>query len=123
MSILSTEIDVCKILLAVKSRTDTFSLEINLKICTIVYDNVQGVVELLDLICIANNVNHFVFVWLKHTVSLDNFPNAFFIFSKSGVLSVDLRLVANLYLFSVITKDFHVVIVNLCSVDCNDGAN
>ena len=40
MSILSTEIDVCKILLAVKSRTDTFSLEINLKICTIVYDNV-----------------------------------------------------------------------------------
>jgi len=81
---------------------------------------VESVLEFLDFISVAHYVNYFVFVWLKDAVSLNNLPNAFFVFGKGGVLCVNLRLITDFDFFSVVSEHFNVVVVNIMSVDFYD---
>lgn len=43
---------------------NTFGLQVNFQVNTVVNDDVKFVLELLDFISVANNIHNFLFVWL-----------------------------------------------------------
>jgi len=123
VGVLSSEVDVSKILLTVQRGADTFGGQTDFKVNSIVDDDVEGVLEFLDFISVAHYVNHFVFVWLEDTVSLHDLPDAFFVLCKGSVLCVNLRLITNFDFFGVISEHFDIVVVNFTAVDRYDWAN
>ena len=90
VGVLCSKINVTKILFAEKSRAGTFSLKINFKVDTVIDNDMKFVLELLNFISVAHNINNFFFVRLQDTVSLDNFPDGFFVLGKSSELGVNL---------------------------------
>jgi hypothetical protein len=63
---------------------------------------VKCVLELLNLIRIADDIEFFLLVRVQHTVSLDNFPHTLLVLSESGILGWDLRFILNNQLFNIV---------------------
>ena len=90
VGVFGSEVNVFQILLAVQRRANTFSSQANFKVDSVVDDDVESVLEFLDFISIAYYIDNFVFVRLEDAVSLDDLPDAFFVFCKGSVLCIDL---------------------------------
>lgn len=80
-------------LFAEESVASAFRLKVNFEVNTIINDDVKLVLEFLNFISVTADIDYFLFIGFEDTVSLDYFPDRFFIFGEGGVLSIDLRLI------------------------------
>lgn len=76
-------------MLAVKCGSFSSCFKSNLKIDTIIDNDMKGVSELLDFIAVADYFNLTNVIRLEDSVSLDDLPDAFFCFGESCVLGWD----------------------------------
>lgn len=99
VGVLSTKIDVpggsIHQWLAPESMPCTFGKQVNFQINTIVYDDVQLVLELLNFVSLADNIDNLLLVGFQDPVALDDLPNAILVLGESSEFSVDARLVRN----------------------------
>jgi hypothetical protein len=80
---------------AIESWPYTFSFKWYFKVLAIVDNNVKSILKFHYLICITNNFNLSSLIWLQNSMSLNDLPDAFFLFSKSSVFSLNLWIICD----------------------------
>lgn len=116
MSVFRLKVDKAETVLAVESRACSFGPESYFKINSVVDDNMESILEFLNFVSIANHVNLTLIVWLKHSVPLDDLPDALLVFGEGCVLSWNLRLILDSKFFSLVCKHLHTTVIKLISV-------
>jgi len=111
MGVLSSKIDNLEWLFAIKSRSFTSGFKLDFKIDTIVDDDMKSITVLCDIVGVTDYFNLTFIVRLKNSMSLNNFPDALFLFCKSCVLSWNLRLVLDLKLLGNILEYLNILVV------------
>ena len=111
MGVLSTKIDNLEWLFAIKSRSFTSSFKLDFKIDTVVDDDMKSITVLCDIVGVTDNFNFTFIVRLKSSMSLNNFPDALFLFGECCVLSWNLGLIRDLKLLGNILEYFNILVV------------
>lgn len=116
MGVFCLKVDSGETVLAVESRTCSFGPEGYFKINSVVDDNMESILEFLNFVSIANYVNLTLIVWLKHSVPLNDLPDALLVFCEGGVLSRNLRLILDSKFLSLVCKHLHAAVIKLISI-------
>ena len=83
----------------------------------------QLVLESLNFISLAADVDHFLLIRLEDTMALNDFPNTLLILGESSVLCIDLGFVLDLNLLVLNSKHFDTAEINLFTVNLNYWPN
>jgi hypothetical protein len=102
MGVLSRKVNQVQIILAVEGRARSLCPQCHLQVYSIIYNDVEGILELLDLVSIAHHLNFLFVIWLEDAMSLYDFPNALLVLGESSILSQHRRLIPNCYPLDVI---------------------
>jgi hypothetical protein len=119
MSILSAKIDCLQNLLTEKCGSFSSCFKLDFKINTIVDNDVKSITVLCDVIGVTHDFNLTFIIWLEDSVSLNDFPDALFLFGESRVLSWNLGLILDLKLLGNIFKNIDISIVKYFLVSLN----
>jgi hypothetical protein len=111
MGVLSTKIDNLEWLFAIKSRSFTSSFKLDFKIDTVVDDDMKSITVLCDIVGVTDNFDFTFIVRLKNPMSLNNFPDALFLFGECCVLSWNLGFIRDLKLLCNILEYFNILVV------------
>jgi hypothetical protein len=79
----------------------------------------KSITVLSDVIGAAYDLNLSFIVWLEDSMSLDNFPDAFFLFGESSVLSWNFGLILDLKLLGNIFENIDISVVEHFLVSLN----
>jgi hypothetical protein len=123
MRVLSSKVNVFEVLLAVQGRALTFGLKVDFEVHTIVNDDVQLVLELLNLISVATNIDNLLLVGLKDAMALDDLPDRLLVLGEGSELGVNLRLVGDADLLIVVLQNIFISVFDVLSIDCYNGAD
>lgn len=123
MGILCSKIDVLEVLLAEERRADTFGLQIDFEVDTVVNNDVEFVLELLYFISVANNVYYFFFVRLENTVSLHHFPDGLLVLGEGCVLCINFGFVGDSDFLCVISKHLDIAVIDILTVNSDYWAD
>jgi len=80
----------------------------------------ESVLELLHFIGIADHFDLPLVIWLEDSVSLNDLPNALFLFGEGSVLGWDFRLVLDGQFLCVILQNLHITVVKLLFVSFDE---
>lgn len=76
----------------------------------------KSILELLNLIGIADNLYLLLFIWFENTMSLNDFPDRLLVFGKSSVLCINLGAILDCDLLTVVFKNFNIAIIDFGTV-------
>ena len=93
MGVFCLKVDNVERVLAVESGACSFGPESHFKINSVVDDDVESILEFLNFVSIANYIDLTFIVWLKHSVPLDDLPDALLVLCEGGILSRNLRFI------------------------------
>ena len=118
MSVSSAKVNLSDLVrgLSVESVSNTFSLELNFNIQTVVHDNVKCIRESLNFISLAAHIDSLLFLGLDNAVALDNLPNGVLVLGEGCVFGINLANIGDNEALTLIFEHLNLTPVELCFV-------